>query len=85
MLHSKKRLKLSIPLARLRADTLRTGVSEVAVDGDIAILSTQLTMHADPADRLIVATALATASTLVTADDVLLSMRGGPPRIDATM
>jgi len=67
-----------------RAATLRSGVVEVAVDGEIAILSTRLRgMHADPADRLIVATALARGATLVTADQKILAMKAGPTRIDA--
>ncbi len=69
-----------------RTATLRAGVVEVAVDGEIAILSTRLAgMHPDPADRLIVATALATGATLVTADQKILAMKSGPTRIDAQL
>lgn len=69
-----------------RAATLRTGVVEVAVDGEIAILSTRLAgLHADPADRLIVATALASGATLVTADQKILALKSGPTRIDARL
>ena len=42
-------------------------------------------MHPDPADRLIVATALATGATLVTADQKILAMKSGPTRIDAQL
>jgi PIN domain nuclease of toxin-antitoxin system len=69
-----------------RAATLRSGVVEIAIDGEIAILSTRLTgMHADTADRLIVATALARSATLVTADEKILAMKAGPSRIDAQL
>ena len=63
---------------------MRAGVIEIPVDGEIAILSTRLAgMHGDPADRLIVATALARGAVLVTADQKILAAKGGPQRLDA--
>jgi PIN domain nuclease of toxin-antitoxin system len=49
-------------------------VRYVPVDNTIAILSTDLpgAFHKDPADRLIVATALALGATLLTADERIL-------------
>jgi PIN domain nuclease of toxin-antitoxin system len=40
-------------------------------------------MHADPVDRVIVATALERGATLVTADRNILAIRGAPARLDA--
>lgn len=79
------RLRLRATPEEFRSATLRTGIVEVPVDGRIAILSTQLTgMHTDPADRIIVATALESNATLITADAQILRMRSGPERLDAT-
>ena len=59
------------------------GLIEIPVDGDIAIRANELTgLHADPADRLIIATALG-GHTLVTADARLLSWSGRLTRMDA--
>jgi PIN domain nuclease of toxin-antitoxin system len=54
------RLRGSRTPDEFRAAVVRAGVVEIPVDGEIAISSTRLAgMHGDPADRLIVATALA--------------------------
>ena len=63
---------------------LRTGLLEAPVDFEIAALAGRLTgMHGDPADRIVVATALAHHAALITADASILSLRGGPRCIDA--
>ena len=78
------RLRTRLSPDEFRVASLRAGIKEIPVDGKIAILSTQLGgMHPDPADRIIVATALETAATLVTADAQILGMRAGPDRLDA--
>lgn len=73
MLVEKRRLKLqSAPIA-FRALALRQGIYEYPVDGEIAIRSAELTaLHADPADRIIAATAISAGATLITADAQLL-------------
>jgi PIN domain nuclease of toxin-antitoxin system len=84
MLLAAGRLGLRVSADEFRAATLRAGVAEVPVDGNIAILSTRLAaLHGDPADRIIVATAIAQGATIVTADEKILAMRGGPKVIDA--
>jgi len=84
MLVSQGRLGLRVTVDQFRSATLSAGVTERPVDGAIAILSTHLDgLHGDPADRIIVATALAHGATLVTADERILEMRGGPARVDA--
>ena len=79
------RLRLRGGAEELRARLLRMGVHEFPVDGEIAILAARLrSFHGDPADRIIVATALAHDATLVTADEALLEWRHGPRLVDAT-
>jgi len=80
------RLRLRATPDDFRAAALEAGVREVPVDGRVAILSTRLQgMHADPADRIIVATALELGATLVTADSAILAMKSGPLRVDASI
>lgn len=63
---------------------LDRGIEEIVVDGKIAIMATRLSgTHADPADRIVVATALERGATLITADAKILAMKGGPSRLDA--
>jgi len=70
--------------AELRADLLDTGVIELALTGDIALLAVDLkTLHGDPADRFIIATAIMHDATLVTADARLLRWRGRVKRQNA--
>ena len=78
------RVRMRATVDEFRAASLGAGIVEVAVDGKIAIASTQLAaMHADPADRIIVATALDRHATLVTADAKILAMSAGPAYLDA--
>jgi PIN domain nuclease of toxin-antitoxin system len=84
MLVEAGRLRMSSDVTEVRATALRSGAVEIAVDGEIGILAARLGgLHGDPADRVIVATALATGAVLLTADEALLGMKGGPTRIDA--
>jgi PIN domain nuclease of toxin-antitoxin system len=73
MLVTKRRLVLDTPVSGFRAATLRQGIQELPVDGEIAIAAGELPpSHGDPADRLLVATAIVRGLKLVTADGVLL-------------
>jgi PIN domain nuclease of toxin-antitoxin system len=84
MLVEAGRLRMSSDVADVRATALRSGATEIALDGEIGILAARLGgLHGDPADRIIVATALVRRAVLLTADDALLDMKGGPTRIDA--
>ena len=66
-----------------RADLLRDGLVEIPVDGAIATRAGLLRdLHGDPADRLILATALE-GHQLVTADVRLLDWPGAVARLDA--
>ena len=76
MLVAKGRLTLTRDVHEWVDDALRQpGVTLAPLDPAIAIASTRLpgTIHGDPADRLIVATARHVGALLVTADDQLLA------------
>lgn len=62
LLHEKRRLTLLRDIAAWRRTLLQEGLVEIPVDGEIGIRANTLAdFHADPADRLIVATALASS------------------------
>lgn len=78
------RFRLSVTIGDWRADVLRLGVREVPMDGAIGIAANDLDgLHRDPADRLIVATALGLGASLVTSDSKLLSWKGPLACLDA--
>ncbi|MEQ8860355.1 MAG: type II toxin-antitoxin system VapC family toxin [Pseudomonadales bacterium] len=84
MLRQKARLKTSLDLASWRRDLLTAGLVELAVDGATGIEATRLEqLHGDPADRIILATAIRNGATLLTADQRLLDWPGTLPRQDA--
>lgn len=60
------------------------GLVEVSLTGEIAIRSTELEgLSYDPADRMIVATAIAHDAALLTADERILEWRGSLKTLDA--
>lgn len=76
MLSVKGRLELRASPAELRRDLLSSGVVELPLTGDIALLAVELALpHGDPADRFIAATAILQEATLMTADKRLLGWR----------
>ena len=80
----KGRLDLRLDLDAWRRDLLTEGLFEVPVDGTIAARAGLFSdMHGDPADRLIVATALE-GHRLMTADRLILDWPGPINRLDAT-
>ena len=84
MLVDKGRIRLSDDVHTWRREHLEQGVVEIPVDGEIAVRAVGLAdFHADPADRLIVATALA-GHRLVTSDRRILGWPGSLNRLDAT-
>lgn len=73
MLAGRGRLELPAPVAAWRREILATGLQELPVDGEVGIQAAQLQdFHADPADRILVATAMLRGATLVTADRKIL-------------
>lgn len=84
MLVGRGRMALEPSVDRWRLEVLGLGIQEVTLTGDIAIAAAGLPdFHADPADRIIVATGMAVEATLVTADDRILSWPGNLKRHDA--
>lgn len=74
MLVAKGRLLLDWDADEWRRIVLSMGIKEYPMSGDIAVLSTTLQgLPADPADRVIVATALHHNGMLMTADSHILN------------
>lgn len=83
MLKDKGRIRFPMDVGRWRREQLAQGLIEISVDGEIATRAGLLpNIHGDPADRLIVATALA-GHRLVTADQRILDWSGQLNRLDA--
>ena len=83
MLQEKGRTQLPADISAWRASLLREGLVEIPVDGAIAARAGSLRdIHGDPADRVILATALE-GHQLITADDRLLAWPGAIARLDA--
>jgi len=79
-----QRVDVRLPAEAWRRDLIDVGLLEVAIDGRIGILAAQLEdLHRDPADRFIVATAIASGATLMTADQRILAWHGELSRLDA--
>ena len=85
MLHAAKRVRLQQAPAVWRAQLLASGLIEFPVDGEIALLSVDVDLpHKDPADRIIVATAITQNAVLLTADATLLKWKSPLKRHDAS-
>jgi len=86
MLVAKQRIVIEVPLPTWRQDLLNLGLREIPVSGEIGIAAVQLDqLHGDPADRIIVATALLREATLMTVDRKLLEWSGQLERYDARL
>lgn len=84
MLKERGRIRFPEDVGLWRREQLEQGMIEIAVDGAIGIRAISLAdFHADPADRLIVATAL-DGHRLVTADERILGWAGRLSRLRAT-
>jgi PIN domain nuclease of toxin-antitoxin system len=84
MLVHRHRIALDPSVDESRLRVLGLGVQELPLTGDVAIAAVGLAgLHADPADRIIVATGIVTDATLVTADDRILRWPGKLVRQDA--
>ncbi len=83
LLKDRNRIALDEEVSRWRQTLLREGLVEIAISGEIAIRAAALPdFHRDPADRLIVATALE-GHLLLTADRRILDWPGNIDRLDA--
>jgi PIN domain nuclease of toxin-antitoxin system len=85
MLIEKGRLEFRIELGTWRHDLLQDGLQEIPLTGSAAIQAGQFEdFHGDPADRMIVATALVNGAILVTADKKILGWNKLKQKIDAS-
>ena len=83
MLVRRGRLAVHLDPAAWRRQLLDEGLVELPVDGELATRAGSLTdLHGDPADRIIVATALS-GHQLMTADRRILEWPGELDRLDA--
>ena len=83
MLRARDRIAYPGEVSQWRLEMLSQGLIKIPVDGEIGIRASALPeFHPDPADRIIVATALG-GHQLVTADERILSWRGNLSRMDA--
>lgn len=83
MLQEKGRLSLPTDADNWRQELIADGLIEIPLTGDIGIRAAALAnFHGDPADRMIVATALA-GHRLVTSDRQILAWDGPLDRVNA--
>jgi PIN domain nuclease of toxin-antitoxin system len=83
MLKGRGRILFPEDVRLWRREQLQQGVVEIPIDGEIGIRAAALEdFHADPADRLIVATSMG-GHQLVTADHRILDWPGRLNRLDA--
>jgi PIN domain nuclease of toxin-antitoxin system len=86
MLVRKRRLDIRIELDVWRLELLQNGLLEIPLQGSTALRAGQLqNFHGDPADRMIVATAIEHSATLVTADQKILDWGKLHQKIDASL
>ena len=85
MLREKGRIEYPDEVSRWRLEQLGQGLIEIPMDGEIGVRANELAdFHADPADRIIVATAR-NGHQLVTADRRILDWSGGLRCVDAAL
>ena len=83
LLHAKGRMELLSDIRGWRDSLLAVGLREIPVSSEIAIRANELTdFHDDPADRIIVATAL-NDHQLMTSDSKILGWVGELERVNA--
>ena len=79
----KGQINFDLDLYEWRSTLISQGLIEIPVDGSIAARAGLLAnIHGDPADRIIIATALG-GHRLVTADERILGWSGNLDRLDA--
>lgn len=84
MLTARGRFRPAAPIAQWRVRWLNAGLRELPLDGALLMRALDLgALPEDPADRFIVATALAEQAKLVTADEALLAWQHPMARHDA--
>ena len=83
MLVDRGRIELIQPIHNWYREVLALGIREIPLCGDIGIDSVLLeSFHADPADRMIVATAISKGFVLITGDSKILKWSGSLERFN---
>ncbi len=83
LFHQKRRIAFSGDVSLWHREQLEHGLVEVPVDGEVGIRANCLAaFHGDPADRIIMATAL-DGHRLLTGDQRILAWGGNLDRLDA--
>ena len=86
MLAAKERIVMGVPVPQWRLDLLQSGLVEITLDGQVGIAAAHLEgFHSDPADHMIVASAIANGAALLTADQRILDWPGKLDRHDARL
>ena len=86
MLVEKERLDIRMELDTWRLELLHNGLLDIPLESSTALKAGQLQdFYGDPVDRMIVATALEHAATLVTADRKILDWGKRLQTMDATL
>lgn len=76
---------MSLDVKYWRKSLLDSGLQEITLDGEQAILSADLLdFHGDPADRMITASSIVHSATLCTADSKILDWKHNLARINAS-
>ena len=82
----RNRIQLTVDIVQWRQDLLAAGYQELPVSGADTIAMARLPgVHADPADRLIVAVALNHGISLITSDEKILGWTASLVRCDARL
>ncbi len=86
MLAERGRIALPLAIKQWRADWLKAGLTEIPLNGHIALQSCLLeNLHRDQADRFIIATAMEHRLPLVTADQKILDWQGELEKLNAVI
>lgn len=86
MLVEKGRLEMQMEVDVWRQSLINNGLQEAVLTGKTAVRSALLVdFHGDPADRMIVATAIHLAASLCTADEQILYWQQKLVRVDARL
>jgi PIN domain nuclease of toxin-antitoxin system len=84
LLVQRGRVRLGTTVSEWRRELLAEGMRELPVTGEVAIVASGIGGIPDPADRLIMATAIQHGAFLATADETILAWEGDLNRLDVS-
>lgn len=86
MLQQRHKIEVAQSVRSWREKVLDLGILEISITGEIGIMATELeNFHADPADRIITATAITYNGSLITADKKILNWSSDLLRYNARL